>query len=181
MTTSRYRLASFEVDKNSNKDQSFSDRDVTIFGVLTDPTFPDGTDVRDQSTDEPGPFGVLGFAKHAEPGVGPNGNVRNSTQAEIDTYAAARVDDENQQDAERAADLGDVHKQFRKIFKALLKNNVRENNLNAAQWNAFRAEVAAATSLGDLKTRVANDTQDVPIRTNQQAFDVLRTDVDKDD
>lgn len=125
MTTARYRLSSFEVTKISIKDQSFSEDDKAIWGVLTDPTFPDGTDVRDTSGDIAGPLRVLGFAKHAEPLVGPNGNVRNATQAEIDTYAAAELDDRNQQFVNRARDLLANDPTWRRLFTALL-DEVRE-------------------------------------------------------
>ncbi len=178
MATALYRISSDEVVKISPKDQSFSDRDASVWGVLTDPTTPDGTDVRDTSTDPVGPLRVLGFSKIAEPG---SNNVRNATQPEIDTFAAAQLDDDNQLDADQAADLGDVHPQFRKTFKAILKGAVRENNIMAARYNELRGEMLLASNLADLRNRVENNTTDAPIRTNQQAFDALRPDVDKDD
>ena len=177
MTTTLYRKSINEVLKNSVKDQTFSDRDNAVFGVLTDPSFPDGTNTVDPA-DEPPVLRKLGFAKHADVG---GDIVRNATQAEIDTWPAAELDDDNQQDADRAAELGDTHKQFRKIFKAMLKNIVREGNIKATKYNELRAEMLAASNFNDLKTRVQDNTSDAPIRTNQQAFDILRTDVDKDD
>ena len=53
MTTVLYRISSDEVLKNSTRGQLFAERDSAVFGVLTDPTFPDGTDVRDESTEPP--------------------------------------------------------------------------------------------------------------------------------
>jgi len=177
-TTVLYRISSNEVIKISTRGQLFSDRDTTFWGVLTDPSLPDGNEVRDNSSSPPGPLRVLGFAKFAV--VGTN-TVRNATQTEIDGFAAPETDDDNQQDADRAADLGDTHPQFRRTFKAVLKGIVRENNIMAGRYNALRAEMLAATSLSDLQTRVTNNTQDAPTRTNQQAFDAVRTDVDKAD
>ena len=163
MSTALYRISSNEVLKVSLKDQAFSDRDTAVFGVLTDPTTPDGTDVRDQSGAESGPLRVLGFAKIAEPG---GNNVRNATQPEIDGFAASQIDDDNQLDADQAADLGDTHAQFRKVFKSILKGIVRENNIMSARFNELRAEMIAASSFADQQTRVTNNTSDAPTRTN---------------
>lgn len=178
MTTALYRISSSEVLKISPLDQPFDDRDTVFFGVLVDPATPDGTDVRDMSGPVPGPLRVLGLAKHAD--VGAN-IARNSTQAEIDTYAPAELDDNNQQDADRAADYGDTHLQWRKLIKSILKGVVRENNIMATRYNELRAQVLAATSLADFQTRVQNNTSDAPTRTNQQAFDAIRNDVSKND
>jgi len=177
-TTVLYRISSNEVIKISTRGQLFDDRDTTFWGVLTDPSLPDGNQVRDNTGELPGPLRVLGLAKFAV--VGTN-TVRNATQTEIDGFAAPETDDDNQQDASRAADLGDIHPQFRKMFKSVSKAAVRENNIMANRYNELRAQMLAATSLGDLQTRITNNTQDAPTRTNQQAFDALRTDVSKDD
>ena len=91
MTTALYRLSSNEVIKISVKNQQFAERDTAFWGVLTDPTTPDGTNVRNESTDPPGPLRELGFAKIAEPGLN---NVRNATQLEIDTFEPAEIDDD---------------------------------------------------------------------------------------
>jgi len=175
-TTVKYRLSSGEVEKISSQGQTFSDRNTTYWGVLTDPSFPDGTDIRVIEPDNFGPLRVLGLAKIWD-GI----NVRNATQAEIDGFAAPQIDDDNQQDEDGAADLGDTHPRWRKVFKSLLKGIVRENNIMAGRYNVLRAEMLAATNLNDLQSRIQNNTQDAPIRTNQQAFDALRTDTDKDD
>lgn len=186
--TALYRISSNEVIKTSLSGQTFDDprRDASLWAVLTDPTTPDGTDVRDNSDPQNlGPLREFGFAKIAEPG---GNNIRDATAPEIGVegppptgFWLFKDEDEKQQDADRAADLGDLHPRLRKIFKALLKGIVRENNIMATRWNEFRAEVALATSLPDLQTRVADNTSDTPIRTNQQAFDALRPDTDKDD
>jgi len=176
--TARYRIRSNEVEKISLKGQTFSDRDIALSGVLTNPTTPDGTAVRDRSTEPPGPLRVLGLAKIAEPGTN---NVRNATQPEIDTFAPAQTEDESIQDADGGGDLGDTHPRFRRLTKSILKGAVREHNIIANRYNELRAEMLAATSLADLQNRITNNTSNAPTRTNQQAFDAIRNDVDKDD
>lgn len=178
MATALYRISSGECIKISQKDQPFSDRDVTYWGVLTDPTLPDGTDTHDLSGAEPGVLRVLGWSKIAVPG---SNTVRNALQVEIDTFATAELDDEGQQDADQAADLAETHPRFRRLVRSMLRGIVRENNIMAERFNTLRAEILAATSLSNLQSRIETNTQDAPIRTNQQAFDAIRTDVTKDD
>jgi len=178
LITALYRKSSNEVIKISLKGQPFTDADSQFWGVLTDPLLPDGNEVRDGSTELLGPLRVLGFAKYADVSLN---TVRNATQTEIDTCQSLQDDDENQQDANHAADMGDAHPQFRKLIKSILKGIVRENNILANRYNEMRAEMLAASSLANLQNRVQNNTSDAPVRTNQQAFDKVRTDVDKDD
>ncbi len=89
--------------------------------------------------------------------------------------------DEALQDASSAGTLIDIHPRWRKVFKALLKRIIAENNANAAQWNAFRAEVAGSTSLASLKAGVAANTSDLPTRTLAQAVSALLGDLDPGD
>ena len=178
-TTALYRIRSGEVVKISLKGQPFSDRDQTYWGVLTDPTCPDGTAVRETLANGTlGPLRVLGWAKHY-PGTG--ATISNATQAQIDSYAAAETADENAQDAERVAQLFQNHPQWRKAFKALLKRILFLREQEATQWNTYRAQVAAASSLADLKTRVASNTADLPTYTLAQAVTALLTDISADD
>ncbi len=176
--TALYRKSSNEVVKISVKGQPFTDADSQFWGVLTDPVLPDGNQVRDDSGEDLGPLRVFGFAKFAN--VGSN-TVRNATQVEIDAFDASQTDDDNQAHADRAADLGDTNPQFRRLVKSILKGIVNENNILANKYNELRAEMLAATNLNDLQTRIQNNTTDAPIRTNQQAFDKIRTDISKDD
>lgn len=175
-TTVKYRLSSGEVIKVDLLGQTFDGRDVVYFGKLTDPPFPDGTDIRADTVDVIGPLRVLGLSK-----IWDGTDVRNATQAEIDGFAAPQIDDDNKQDRDEAANLGDIHPLWRKLIKAIVKGVIRENNIMAGRYNALRAEMLAATNLNDLQNRIQNNTQDAPIRTNQQAFDAIRTDVNKDD
>lgn len=178
-TTALYRINGNEVLKVSIKGQPFSDRDPIYFGVLTDPVLPDGAAVRQTLPDGTlGPMRVLGYAKIAVPGTN---TVRSATQAEIDDWAAAETADENAQDAARVAELFQTHPQWRKAFKALLKRILFLRGQEAAQWNAFRAQVAAATSLSDLKTRVAANTEDLATYTLAQALTALLGDVSEED
>ena len=185
MATALYRLTSKEVIKVSLQDQQFVDRDTTYWGVLTDPLRPDG----DLVTDPDGNFRVLGYAKILET---PN-TVRNATQPEIDTFVPAEAEDENIQDAAQMTNFIDSHPRWRKIFKAFLKELVdelfNETNLkineNIDQWNQFKADVAAAANLGQLKASVAA----LPIIesnlkdsvTLQQAITKLKNQISKDD
>lgn len=182
MTTAIYRKNSGEVIKISLKDQLFTEADPQFWGILTDSgsniNLPDGNKVRDDSGDFLGPLRVAGFAKIA---ISESNTIQNATQDEIDGFPNFQTDDENQQSANVAADLGDTHPQFRKVFKSILKGIVRENNIQANKYNELRAEILAAANFNDLKTRIQNNTSDMPIRTNTQAFSAIRNDVNKDD
>lgn len=177
MITALYRIASGEVVKISLTGQPFADRNQTYWGVLTDPTLPDGNQCREVLQDGTlGPLRTLGFAK-----IRVGTTVRNATQGEIDTFAALETADENSQDATEVIAWFDTHPRFRKAFKAMVKRVIAENNLQATQWNTFRAQVALASNLADLKTRVANNTTDMPTRTLQQALTALAGDVSAND
>lgn len=177
--TALYRLRSGEVGKISLKGQPFSDRNPAYWGVVTDPILPDGSVVRVSLPDGTlGPMRVLGVAKHY---VGIGQEIRNATQAEIDTYAAAAAEDEQRQDADRVGQLFETHPQWRKVFKALIKRILAVTNAHAKQHNALRAQIAAATNLANLQQRVAANTADLPTPTLAQALVALRSDISKDD
>lgn len=179
MTTALYRINGGEVLKISVQGQPFADRDAAVFGVLTDPTLPDGQAVREDLGDGTlGPIRVLGFAKVAV--VGSN-TVRNATAPEIAAFATAETSDENALDAADAGRMIDTHPRFRKVLKALLKRIIAENNDQRTQWNALRAQIAAATNLANLQSRVAANTTDLPTRTLQQAVTALKNDVSSSD
>ena len=117
-TTVLYRKSSNEVVKISAKGQTFSDRNTTYWGVLTDPTFTDGTECVDADFN----LRVLGYSKIQVGGT----TVRNATQLEIDTFAGFETADENLQDKTGAQDLFKIHPRFRKVFKAMLEEFVSE-------------------------------------------------------
>lgn len=179
MATALYRLSSNEVLKISSKNQMFGDRDSAYYGVLVAPSLPDGATVREAFPGGTfGPFRVLGYAKIAEPGIN---TVRNATQGEIDGFAGAEAADEAALDATEAQRLLQTDPTFRKAMKALVKRIVAENNNQSTEWNALRAEIAAATSFADMKTRIAASTADLPIRTLPQALTALVNDVSASD
>ncbi len=148
MTTALYRINGGEVIKISATDQTWSDRNTTYWGVLTDPSLPDGSDVLDP-TDQ---ARVLGYAKFAD--VGGN-SVRNAIQAELDNFPVAQAADEDLQDAERATDLFLTHPQFRKLMTAY--SDILKDELNIVRgWTlSFKAAVATAGNLGQLQSEVA--------------------------
>jgi hypothetical protein len=159
-----YRINGGEVIKLRDTVQTFQPLvDTGLWAVLTDPTTPDGLDVRDESGDESGPLKELGFAKIAEPLVGPNGNVRNATAGEITAFIAAETVDGNDLDAAQASQMADIDPVLRKIFKALLKQLIAEifegSNVKVhemiAQWEQHKADIASASNLGALKTSTA--------------------------
>lgn len=175
-TTALYRISSGEVIKISAAGQTFADRDATYWGVLTNPSLPDGSAVREALAGGVfGPFRQLGFAK-----IRVGTTVRNATQAEIDTFAAAETADDGAQDATEAASVINVHPRMRKVMKALVKRIIAENNQQSQMWNDFRAQVALSSSLADFKSRVAA-MQDLPTRTLNQAITALLNDISASD
>ena len=181
MTTALYRISSNEVLKISTKDQSFSDRDAAVFGVLIDPAIPDGTEVREQ-TDDLGPLRQLGFAKIAEPGAS---NVRNATQPEIDGFSVSEEDDDNVLDATQAQSLLLVHPQFRKMMTAFSDILKDEINLLRQRNVQLQNDIAAAANnanafVGDLKASVAA----YPVQTDRtlaQLKTQIQNRISKDD
>lgn len=178
MTTALYRLSSNEVLKISLRGQAFSERNTAIFGVLTDPAVPNGTEIREEINGVFGSVRILGFSKIAVSGTN---TVRNATAGEIATFAAAETADENTLDADAVARWIDTHPRYRKIFKALLKRIIAENNQAAVQWNLLRVQIGAATNLSNLQSRVAANTADLPQRTLAQAVTALFGDISSGD
>jgi hypothetical protein len=190
-TTALYRKSSNEVVKISAVGQTFDDRDSNYWGILTDPTTPDGTEVRETlANTRLGPLRVLGFAKIAEPG---SNNIRNAIQAEIDTFAAAETDDNDQLDADQTGSLLENHPMWRKYSKALLKTiieevlengNVKINEM-VSQWNQFKADTATASNLAQLQASVAALPEILPdlneTATVAQALSKIKAKVNKAD
>ncbi len=145
MTTALYRLSSNEVLKVSPKDQPFSDRDAAVYGVLIDPTTPDGLDVRDRASDPIGDIRVLGFAKIANPG---GNDVHNATQVEIDGFAAPEDDDNNKLDAGQALAIFKDHPQFRKMMTAFADILKDEINILRRRNVQFQDDVVASLGGG---------------------------------
>ena len=126
-STALYRKSSSEVVKISTTGQDFSDRDPNYWGVLTNPSTPDGTEAREMLPDGTlGPLRELGFAKFA---VVASNIARNATEAEIATYLPAEEEDTKQQDAAQAGVMTDTHPMWRKVLKAMTKLIVNELNI----------------------------------------------------
>ena len=177
MTTALYRIYSNEVIKISIKGQTFSDRNSALWGVLTDPSLPDGDQWRDFDAIPIGSLRELGFSKIANVG----GNiVRNATQAEIDTFVPAEDDDDNLLDAEQATTLFQNHPQFRKMMVAFADVLKDEFNILRARQVQFQDDVAAASNLGALKTSVASYPVLNP-RTLAQLKTAIANRINKDD
>jgi len=142
MTTVLYRANGGEVVKISPTNQTFDQRDPAYWSVVTNPNFPDGTELREGGN---GPLRVLGFAKIID-----GADCRNATQPEIDGFPAAETTDENIMDRDGAIDLFQNHPRFRKMmiaFADVLKDEI----------NILRAEHGFADrSLAQLKNAMLN-------------------------
>jgi len=146
-TTCLYRISSGEVTKIATSGQLFADRDTDYWGVLSDPSFPDGLECRDEDYN----LRVLGFSKIQVSGT----TVRNAIQAEIDTFEPAEAADEDLQDAKGARDIFLVHPRNRKketAFADIIKDEI---NILRGWTVDFKAVVAAANNLNDMKTGIA--------------------------
>lgn len=148
MTTALYRINGGEVLKISPTNQTFAQRDPTYWAVVTDPPFPDG--MINRSGDGDGPPRELGFAKIFDAGT-----VRNATAPELTAFAAAETVDENLQDRDGARALFDTHPRFRKMMVAFADIVKDEVNILRGWTVDYKAAVAAASNLAQLKASVA--------------------------
>lgn len=169
-TTALYRISSGEVTAISVTDEELI-KDIYHTSV-SDATYPDGTEFLDSN----GEWRVLGYSK-----IYDSGTVRNSTQQEIDGFAAAKLDDENQIDADRALEYLKNHPEFRKIMIAVF-NTLIEHEFNEYRtwFTDFQSEVAASTSLADFKTRMAT-LPAMPQRQLSQLKTQVENRINKDD
>ena len=170
-TTVLYRLSSNEVEEIT--EIAPANVDTTYIGILTDPPLTDGTQWLSPAPDYQ--KRVLGYAK-----INDNGTIRNATQNEIDTFAAAAVDDRNKREADRVIDYFQNDYIFRRAMIALIKGIIKEDNENRLWIRDFKDVVAASTSLANLQSRVA--ALDTPVdREFQDAKDYIISQVSKDD
>lgn len=167
-----YRINGGEVIKITQKPQTFEDRNTTYWGVIIDPSFPDGIEIRDADENAR----VSGFAKFFDG----TDTVRNATPAELDNFSVAENDDENSQDADAAIYLFQGHPRFRKMMIALVKGIIKQDNDNIIWIHNFMDAVEASNNLGDFKVRVA--ALDSPIeRTFAEAKSYILNQVTRDD
>jgi len=170
-TTVLYRISGGEVIKVSTNGQAFADRNTTYWGVLTDPTFTDGTEIRDGNNN----LRVLGFAK-----IWDSSTVRNATAGEITTFGTSETDDDKLQDRDAAIDLFNTHPRFRKMMTAYADIDKDEINALRGWLESFKAEVALATSLANLKTRIAT-LPSMPDRTLAQLKTAIQNRMSEND
>ena len=174
-TTVLYRINGGEVIKISEQGQLFDERNITYWGVVTDPNFPDGADIWDENEDIP-ELRILGFAKIFN-GVD---TVRNATQAEIDNFALAEDEDEKQQDADGAVEILEIHPRFRKLMIACASILVDEFNILRKWDRDFKNEVSQALNLSNFKTRVGS-LPDLNDRSLSQLKTAIKNRISKDD
>jgi hypothetical protein len=92
--------------------------------------------------------------------------LRNASAAEIANFAVAEAEDENLINRELGKLMINALTQAQsKLVRCLVDVIVDELNIHTGSWNIFRAEVAASSSMADLKSRIANNTSDRPVRT----------------
>lgn len=154
-----YRKRSGEVIGVSTDANAYTGAiDTDFFDVAVDPAVPDGPD--------------LAVAKFYDSVAH---IVRNASIFESDGFAAARTTDDNLVNRKLAIALATTNPVQRKILVGIVSVLVDELNV-LRQWiTNYRSEVAAATSLANLQTRVANNTLALPDRTLAQAKTVLQS------
>jgi hypothetical protein len=140
MITVLYRITSGEVLKISTKGQAFPDINPMQFAVLTDPDLPDGSE--NVESDNPH-LRVLGFQKIADP---ENNIVRDASQAELDLFSQAEIEDDDMMDKLFARVFMNDHPRFKKLMKATVKVLVDE-------INNVRREVRLEPKLDDYEVR----------------------------
>lgn len=189
MPTVLYRKNGGEVLKYSPRNQSFAEVDTEFFGVLTDPTTPDGTDIRERVGKQFGKYRQLGFAKRALPD---ENRIQNATQEEIDEWDNKEGEDDQAQDAKQAKVQLDNHPLLGRLIRALsrrlithhVETNARVNQV-ITQWESFKADVLTAGSLTALKQDVRAMTDirsDLPQTIELTTLmDGIRASVENDD
>ena len=91
-----------------------------------------------------------------------------AVRADISPMVAIRKARRESFQLDGAKRLFDTDPQMRRILKPLMGIIVAEFNSHTAAFNGLRAEILAASSLADLKTRITNKTSDLPARTRRQ-------------
>lgn len=141
-----YRLSSGEVARIVDELESDFSADSIYYGILTDPTLQDGSEVEDPN----GRHLVLGYAKIYSGGV-----IRNATPAEIIDFSVARLDDKNKRAAQKAKNYFNTDPKFRRAIIAVIKGIIREDNENKDFDRAILDVIAASTSLANFQSRAA--------------------------
>lgn len=143
-TTAQYRISSGEVYGISTINQVYENGQ--FLASTNSATYPDGTICLDPNGD----LKVFGYAK-----IYDNGVIRNATQNEIDTFAAANIEDANIFNAEKALSHFESNIKFRMAIMAVIRGIVREDNENKQFDRDLLDVIATSTSLGDFQSRAA--------------------------
>jgi hypothetical protein len=174
-TEALYRISSGEVYSISTVDGSFSEETNEFRGVAINPTLVDGSQCQAPNGD----FRVFGYAK-----IKDGATIRNATQVEIDTFAPARTDDRNQRQADKTIEYLQNDPKMRRIIIALTDVFITYEFNKYRKWfQAFETQMALATSLANLQTRMAAFTaaNPMPDRTLSQLSTALENRISKDD
>ena len=124
MATVLYRKDGGEVIKISKKDQGFEDADPDFYGVMKNPRFWNGTDIRQEALDprdpnaEIGPLRQEGFAKIAIPR---SNLVRNATSVEISMWKECEQREQKGRDCKSARERITTDPIEGRLFSGLLK------------------------------------------------------------
>jgi hypothetical protein len=170
MATALYRKNGGEGIKYSLINQSFAEADPTYYGVLTNPTIPNGTQIREPLVIVPGqprygPRRQLGWAKIAIPATN---TWRNATQLEIDFFDDAEGIDEQAIDAAQAREQVIKHPFVARVLWSLLRmivastnqQNTRINlmavktNLLLTQWASMKTIMNSGVSVATMRTQI---------------------------
>ena len=154
--------------KNGNKvigasidNSTYDSVNSTYYGTIIDPAIPDGGDL-------------------SVPKIVDGSSIRNATAPEIANFAVAEAADANLQNRESAISSIDNNVVQKKVLQAITSVIVDELN-TLRQWEmSFKTEVAAATSLANLQTRVAG-LPNLPDRTLAQAVTAVRAKINAGD
>ena len=167
--TTLYRLSSNEVYVIDLNDQVQTGSDY--FAVITNATYPDGTQCRDSDFQ----LRVPGLSKILDGTV-----VRNATTEEIATFADLEISDFKQAEANNALSLLEQDPKLRRILKAVTAVILQELN-RQRQWDIdFKAQVAASTSLANFQTRMASMSSPGTVSFND-FFNLVKNRIDPDD
>lgn len=140
-TTSLYRISSNEVVATSLTDDPFTDSINVYHAVISNASYPDGTQCMDSKFD----LRILGIAKILDGTV-----VRNATQVEIDSFGLAATEDGLIEEAAAAIRYFDNDPKFRRIMIAFAAILISEINILRSQHGL------ADRTLGQLKTAIRN-------------------------
>jgi hypothetical protein len=135
----RYRKNGGEVDGMADASGYWDGDDPDFFGVLADPSTPDGASLVPQK-------------------IWTGSVVRNATAPEIANFATAEATDDNLIHRKKANDYISVHPTTRKALKSLVKVIIAEINVLRAQHSL--ADRTLAQALTAIEAEIGGGDQD---------------------